>query len=134
MRVVFDTNIFISALVVPSGSAGLAIERVVNEQDHLFVSRPILSELERVLAEKFRRDPEKIAQSTEILTSLATIVSPSITINALADEPDNRVLECAVAARADVIVTGDKAMLALKAFRGVRIFSLRQYLDAQEPP
>ena len=45
------------------------------------------------------------------------------------DEPDNRILECAVAGRADVIVTGDRALLALGEYRGARIISLREYLD-----
>ena len=47
----------------------------------------------------------------------------------LADEPDNRILECAVAGGADVIVTGDRAILALREYRGVRILSLSAYLD-----
>lgn len=46
------------------------------------------------------------------------------------DDPDNRVLECAVAGRADVIVTGDKALLGLGGYHRVRIVSLRDYLGA----
>ena len=46
----------------------------------------------------------------------------------LSDAPDNRVLECAVAADAQAIVTGDRAMLALRAHRGIRVVSLNEYL------
>jgi predicted nucleic acid-binding protein len=46
----------------------------------------------------------------------------------LRDDPDNRILECAAAARADLIVTGDEALLALGAFEGVRIVRLADYL------
>jgi predicted nucleic acid-binding protein len=44
------------------------------------------------------------------------------------DDPDNRILECALAGRAEAIVTGDRALLALGAYRGVRLVSLREYL------
>jgi predicted nucleic acid-binding protein len=45
------------------------------------------------------------------------------------DEPDNRILECALAGRADAIVTGDRALLALGEYRGVRVISLRGFLE-----
>jgi hypothetical protein len=45
------------------------------------------------------------------------------------DEPDNRILECAVAGRAEVIVTGDKALLALKRYKTIQVLTLRGYLD-----
>jgi predicted nucleic acid-binding protein len=47
----------------------------------------------------------------------------------LTDEPDNRVLECASAAGADLIVTGDREMLSLGAWEGIEIVSLRQFVD-----
>ena len=47
----------------------------------------------------------------------------------LADEPDNRILECAVEANADLIVTGDRQMLTLGSFRHTRIVTLSAYLD-----
>jgi predicted nucleic acid-binding protein len=46
----------------------------------------------------------------------------------LRDDPDNRILECAVAGEADAVVTGDKAILALGEFRGIRLLSLSVYL------
>jgi len=48
------------------------------------------------------------------------------------DEPDNRVLECALASHVDAIVTGDQALLELREFQGVRIISLHEYLEADE--
>ena len=64
------------------------------------------------------------------LGELATTVSPGRRLKVLKDDPDNRVLECAVAGRAKVIVTGDRALLALGEFRGVRVVSLRDYLGS----
>lgn len=62
------------------------------------------------------------------LGELATTVRPARRLKVLKDDPDNRVLECAVAGRANAIVTGDRALLALGEFRGVRVVSLRDYL------
>jgi predicted nucleic acid-binding protein len=45
------------------------------------------------------------------------------------DEPDNRILECAITGRAEAIVSGDKDLLELREYRGVRILSLREYLE-----
>jgi predicted nucleic acid-binding protein len=65
---------------------------------------------------------------------LGEVILPREKIAVLADEPDNRILECAVAGHADVIVTGDRAMLNLKKYTGIRILSLRQFLDENTPP
>jgi putative PIN family toxin of toxin-antitoxin system len=59
---------------------------------------------------------------------LATTVRPRRRLKILKDDADNRVLECALAGRADAIVTGDRALLALGEFRAVRIVGLRDYL------
>jgi predicted nucleic acid-binding protein len=55
-------------------------------------------------------------------------VNPSRRLTVFRDEPDNRILECAVEGKADVIVTGDKAMLALGEYQGIRLISLAEYL------
>ena len=57
------------------------------------------------------------------------MVKPARRLSVLADEPDNRILECAVAGGAGTIVTGDRAFLALREYRGVRILGLSAYLD-----
>jgi len=63
-----------------------------------------------------------------ILSELALTVRPRQKLRVVKDDPDNRVLECALAGRADAIVTGDSALLGLGEFRGVRVISLREYL------
>lgn len=129
MKVVFDTNIFVSALTLPGGRGDQALTRIVDGHDSLVLSKPMLDELLQVLARKFARDREELARVAVFLSSLAELVEPAESIDVLADSPDNRVLECAVAADADVIVTGDRAMLGLTEFRRIRIVSLREYLD-----
>lgn len=132
MRVVFDTNIYISALVNPGGKAEQALNRCIDGRDHLLISKPILEETLRVLADKFSRDREQLARVAVFLDELCEVIGPQQTINLLSDEPDNRILECAVAGKADCVITGDNAMLKLGEHAGVSLLSLRQYLELAE--
>ena len=63
------------------------------------------------------------------LADLADLVALRTKLTVRDDEPDNRILECAVAGHTDVTVTGDKAILSLKTYERIRILSLRQFLD-----
>jgi putative PIN family toxin of toxin-antitoxin system len=129
VKVVFDSNIYVSALVMPGGVADHAIRAVTQAAVELFISRPIFDEVLGVMSRKFARAPEELARTALYLASLAAIVAPARRIHMLTDEPDNRVLECASAAGADLIVTGDREMLSLGAWEGIEIVSLRQFVD-----
>jgi putative PIN family toxin of toxin-antitoxin system len=129
MKVVFDTNILVSALVFPGGRADIALRRIIEEKDQLLLSKPILDELLGILARKFSRDAEELAHVAVFLSDLSVVVKPRRKFAVLADEPDNRILECAVTGGADAIVTGDKALLAIKNFRKVKLLNLRDYLE-----
>ena len=129
MKVVFDTNILVSALVFPGGRGEAALLRVIEERDQLLFSKPILDELLGVLARKFSRDAEELARVAVLLSDLATTVRPRRKLRVVKDDPDNRVLECAVAGHADLIVTGDNALLGLREYHGVRIVRLREFLE-----
>ena len=130
MRVVFDTNILVSALVFPGGQGEAALRRIIEEIDQLVLSRPILEELLDVLGRKFARDAEELAHVAVYLSEIATIVAPKQRIRAVKDEPDNRILECAVAGHTAVIVTGDKVLLTLKRYEEIRLLTLRDYLES----
>ena len=131
MNVVFDTNIFVSAFVLPRSRASQALSRVLEGADRLLISRPILDELLSVLARKFSRNADELARVAVFLSEISELVRPRKKLNVLDDEADNRILECAVAGRAEAIVTGDKAMLALRSFKGIQILVLRDYLESR---
>ncbi len=131
MRVVFDTNIFVSAFVIPGSLAEKAILRIIEGEDVLLVSREILDELLTILAAKFSRDKEEISRLAVTLTAMAEWIEPNLRISALQDDPDNRILECAVSGRADMIVTGDKEMLRLRRYQDTEIVSLKAYLSSE---
>ena len=128
MRVVFDTNVLVSALALPGGRGDEALRKIIGGEDSLTLSRPIIDELLSVLARKFAHDREALARVAVFLAELGDLVEPAESVEVLTDEPDNRILECALAADAHVIVTGDHAMLAYGEFRGIRIVSLGEYL------
>ncbi len=131
MRVVFDTNIFVSAFVLPGSRADAALIRVIDDIDQLVISKVIIDELLTVLARKFARDADELARVAVFLSDLAEVVRPRGRIDVLQDEADNRILECARTGKVDVIVTGDKAMIELGSYRSINIISLRNFL---EPP
>jgi putative PIN family toxin of toxin-antitoxin system len=131
VRVVFDTNIFISALIFPRSRAQEALARIIEGTDHLILSTPILDELLGVLARKFSRDREELARVAVWLGELAEWVQPTQHLSVVADEADNRILECALAGEAEVIVTGDKGLLGLGTFEGISVVTLRDYLGKQ---
>lgn len=134
MNVVFDTNIFVSAFTRPEGRASLALQAIVARQDELFISPPIIDELLRVLDEKFHWNTANRRFVTDWMSRNARILEPVETLTILADEPDNRILECAIAANADLIVTGDRAMLSLQRIENTRIVSLATYLESVDNP
>ena len=128
MKVVFDTNIFISAFVIPGSQAEKAVLRIIEGRDVLLLSKGILDELLTVLSTKFSRDKEEISRVAVILSEIGEWVVPSEKIKVLNDDPDNRILECAVSGNADVIVTGDKELLRLRGYERTKIISLKEYL------
>jgi len=128
LRVVFDTNIVVSAFVFPGSRADAAVRRVLDGEDELVISRAIIDELLTVLARKFARDADELGRVAVFLTDLGVVVRPRGRVSILSDEADNRILECARSGHADVIVTGDRAMLSLGRYQDIDIKSLRDYL------
>ncbi len=121
-RVVCDTNILVWAFVFPAGSPEQVVRLARLGQVEMFLSPPILEELARVLRQKFGYTQPEVRQRVSSLRSLAQVVDPRFSVTAIhADEPDNRILECALEARADFIVSGDKHLLTLPEFEGIPV-------------
>lgn len=129
MRVVFDTNIYVSAFVIQRGLAEKAMLRIIEGEDALLISKDILDELLSTLARKFSRDIDELSRVAVTLTEMAETIKTESRLKALKDDTDNRMLECAADGRADLIVTGDKDMLQLKNYKGIKIISIRSYLE-----
>jgi uncharacterized protein len=129
LKAVFDTNILVSALAIPGGQAERAINLVLDARVNLCISKEIIHEVLGVLAQKFSKGPEELSRTAVFLSELAELVVPRKKLAVHDDEPDNRILECVATGNADVIVTGDRAMLNIEKYQEVRILSPRQFLD-----
>lgn len=128
LKVVFDTNIYISAFVIPGGNAEKAYIHAVNGDFELYTSVAILTELARKLDEKFGWDKQKIAQLIRSIGNLATVLKTTPCLKVVTDDPDNRILECALEAGANFLVTGDKHLLKLKGYKNFKIIKLSTFL------
>jgi putative PIN family toxin of toxin-antitoxin system len=78
----------------------------------------------------FARNPEELSRVAVFLADLSDMVRPRRRIQVWKDDADSRILECGIAGHADLIVTGDEAMLELGGFEGIRTSSLRAYLES----
>ena len=129
MIVVLDTNILISAIFWRGNPYKVALN-ALKKKYSLYLSNEILNELEEKLSLKFKFPEDKIKDHIGILREYGRIIEPSIKIDVIKDDPDdNRVLECAVSCNADYIVSGDKHLLKLKEFRGIKIVKAKEFLD-----
>ena len=129
MRIVFDSNVLLAALLFPGGRAAAAVENILGGVDDLVLSPPLIREVLSVLAKKFSRDREELSRVAVVLGEMGEIVNPSRRLSVFRDDPDNRILECAVEGHAEAIVTGDKAMLAVGGYEGIHLITLAEYLD-----
>jgi putative PIN family toxin of toxin-antitoxin system len=100
LKAVFDTNIFVSALAIPGGQAERAIDLVIDARGNLCISKEIIHEVLGVLARKFSKAPEDLSRTAVFLSELAELVVPRKKLAVLDDEPDDRILECAVTGHA----------------------------------
>jgi putative PIN family toxin of toxin-antitoxin system len=128
VRVVADTNVYISALNF-GGTAEEVLALGRAQAIQLFISPSILQEVEGVLLSKFRWSATRTRQAIAGIREFAQLVQPKESVHLIKDdEPDNRVLECALEARADFLITGDRHLRQLRTFRNVSILTPGEFL------
>jgi putative PIN family toxin of toxin-antitoxin system len=127
VRLVVDTNVLIAGLVAEGLCRDIVKRRL--PACELFTSRALLDELAEKLETKFGLTPEKLPL-LRIYEDEATVLKPvRLPERVCRDADDDDVLATALAARAEIILTGDNDLLALKEFQGVRILSPRQFVE-----
>ena len=129
LRVVWDTNVYISALQFQTGPS-LKVWLVARERRfQLVISPAIIEELARVLRNDFEWPEQPLQDRLRMLTKLAKVVVPREKLTVVADDPsDDRILECAVEGHAQVIVSGDKHLKKLKVFQGIPNVTVLDFL------
>ena len=122
MKIVLDTNLYIAA-ALHDGLAKNILEFVFeNSSVTLITSKEILEELSNKLSNKFKWSEERISFYLDAINTMSEIVQPSIKLTVVKrDAKDNKILECAIAGNAALIVTLDQDLLKLKTFRGIGI-------------
>lgn len=123
-----DTNVYVSAFVVPGSKSDLALRLALRGAFELVTSVAILTELRGRLGTEFGLSSEELDRVQRVVTGAARIVEPEIELAVVEDEPDNCILECAVASQASATVTGDKHLLKLKTYEGVGIMRVSELL------
>jgi len=122
LRVVLDTNVFIAAFTHPLGVPFQIWRNAIDRRYTLLISPAIVNEIAGVLRLKFSWDEYDIVAREKVLVRVAELITPKTVLTMIAaDDDDNRILECAVAGRADLIVSGDNHLRRLKAFQGIGI-------------
>lgn len=125
LKVVFDTNIYNMAAGMPGGYIDYWLDLVKPPQNkfQLFTSPSILAEIQEKLEHKLKFVRSLAVEYIETIKDIVIVVNPSMVLNEVPTDPDdNRILECALEAHADIIVTADKDLLRLKTFKNIQIF------------
>jgi|SRR3989344_116093 len=134
LKLVLDTNTIISAFFWKGNEYDL-LKEIEKERVQLFISKEILDEVEDVLnRDKFKdiieetnQNTDEIIQKTISLSHL--VIGEKLNINICRDPKDNKFIECAVHAHIDFIVSGDKDLLSLKQYKGIRIVKTSEILS-----
>ena len=129
LNVVLDTNVYFSAF---SSTRGVPFElwrRAVQGEYTLLISPAMIRELADVLRTDLQRSDREIVAQLKRVVRVAKIVEPTLTLAVIkADPDDDRILECAVAGHADLIVSYDHHLTRVKAFQGIGIVRAIDFL------
>jgi putative PIN family toxin of toxin-antitoxin system len=129
MPAVVDTNILIRAIIKPQGTVGPILRRLARAEYQLVYSRPLLEELLEKLTLPRLRDKYSITDD-----AVADLVAPDFVVTVCRDPEDNKVIEAALAGRANCIVTGDEDLLTLHQYESIDFIAPREFiarLDAE---
>lgn len=129
LKVVLDTNVIVSAIVF-GGKPKLILNLIEAEKIDGYISRFIITETCGILRQKFNLTEAEIESAEEIIKKSFSLVEPAFSINIVKNySPDNKILACAMAAKADYLISGDKKhILLLKKIKNIPILSPEQFL------
>src|SRR5918999_1742624 len=97
-------------------------QRYRQQRAQVLISSAIVNELADVLRTDFHWEERRLRRRIRLVTRVGTIITPYIALNVIPDDPDDdRILECAVAGRANLIVSGDRHLRRLRVYEGIPI-------------
>jgi uncharacterized protein len=132
LRAVLDANVLVNALIIQGTPPDLVLQALWRDAYEVVTSEPLMREIEGVLRRPWiaaRVGGETAADAfLRDFRAIATLVDAGQRLTLVSDDPDNRVLETAIAGSADYIVTGDRALLELTEVRGVEVVRPAEFL------
>jgi len=129
IKVVLDTNILISSIFW-FGMSKRIVDLAYQQKIQNFTSFEILAEMQAVLIEDFEVPLDRVKDILRDIMSYSLVIkSPAMKVKSLRDEQDAKIISCAVKARVDYIVTGDKDLLVLGSFNGIKIINARDFIE-----
>lgn len=130
LKVVIDTNVFISGVLVETGNPSLVIKAWKRAHKYqLFITEEIIQEVLKVM-HRLNVNADIIADWDKVIRKNAISVIAARKIEVIKEDPsDNKFLECAIEAQADYIISGDKHLKKLVEFEGIKIIDVRKFLD-----
>jgi hypothetical protein len=134
MRIVLDTNQFVSALISPAGNPARIMDSWRQGKVELAVSPSVLNEVHNVLhrphiKRKYHLTDLDIKRYVLLLEQYALIVPGLVRVNVVLDDPnDNIIVACALEAEADYLVSGDRHLLDLGEIKGIPIVRASEFL------
>lgn len=129
MRVVFDTNILISACWSPGGNEARVLALAKSGRLEIAVSATIAAEYREVAQRpKFAKHRDALDGAIAAILEIAVTVEPVQLCEACSDPDDNQLLDCALAAQAQYLITGNLRHFP-EEWRGVRVINARTLLD-----
>jgi len=124
-KVVFDSNIYLSAVAAPGAysRSWLQAARRPGRTFDVYISMPLIDEVKEKLLNKFRLPVELADEFISEIFDTTNLVKPTEDISVLQRDPDdNKVLECALAAGALIVISADKDLLQLRGFRDIVVY------------
>ena len=131
LKIVVDTNVVVSAFLKPYSNPALILALIAQQEVNLCLSKNILTEYQGVFAyRKFKHlNQDKVKIFLSQIERDALWIEPQLAVNILKDDPeDNKFLECALAAKADFLITGNTKHFPLHSFYHTRIVTPAEFL------
>jgi putative PIN family toxin of toxin-antitoxin system len=135
LKIVVDANLFASGLIKPNSNPGRILELIRQNQVELVISPAIIKEIKRILLypkiQKYhRKTAQELDRYFDDLLIFAWTVEGSSKIDLIKDDPtDNKYLACALEGEADYIVSGDRHLLNIEVFKGIKVVNAKAFWE-----
>jgi putative PIN family toxin of toxin-antitoxin system len=134
LKAVIDTNQFVSSLISKQGPSAQLIDRWRQQKFILVTSPEIIAEIQRVLeyphiSKKYKLSKSDVQSLLTLIAHEAVVIPKLPDVHVIKDDPDDdKFLECALAARAEYIVSGDRHLLSLGSYKSISIITVKEFL------